>query len=208
MTLNRISEIMEAVCGKPKQQTIFETKDFKLIRGGAFKSANQGYLAESQKREWNVLTEGKNVCTYLINEEGEVTPTQEPLRTEDLPAGGIITFSTDVNAVQLANNKFLNFIKQKITTYQQRLTNVSKVKKILMDKDIYAFSLGNFFNGSYQTETPKGKVYFSEKSKSIKIAGIDSETLGQVALAIAREFLQESVLVTDLEKNKTYLVYA
>ena len=45
--------------------------------------------------------------------------------------GGIITFSTDVNALELSSNKILNKIKQVIETFKQRLQRGSLIHKTI-----------------------------------------------------------------------------
>jgi hypothetical protein len=122
--------------------------------------------------------------------------------------GGQIVFSTDVNAVISKDGNYLNkmqsYIKGRLQTLQNRLLANKKLKKIMKSKDIYAFSIGNFFRGHYKD---KNGNYYSEKSKSIEIIGIDEETLFALAKDIAHHFKQESVLVKDYDSGKISLVY-
>lgn len=121
--------------------------------------------------------------------------------------GGIIVFSTDVNAVELDKNKIINKIKQVITTFKNRLkkdTIIHNVMNKFNDKGgeyIGAYSVGNFFKGKYVGDN--GEMY-NERSLAVEINGLSSESLLKVAEMIAQEFMQETVLVKDLNKNKIY----
>jgi hypothetical protein len=118
--------------------------------------------------------------------------------------GGIITFSTDVNAIKTSTNKLINYIKNKIKTIYNRLTANKKMNKVLLKHEsIYGVTIGNFVRGRYKAED--GTLY-DEKSLSIEIIGITPEVLNLVAEDLAREFSQESVLVKNYETNKIYLV--
>lgn len=125
--------------------------------------------------------------------------------------GGVIVFSTDVNAVRLHDNRFLNFVKQFLKTQSQRLNKGKKVHGIInkfngeTDTDDYigAYSLGNFFKGKYVGDN--GEM-FNDKSLALEINGLSSKGLMRLAEYISKEFLQETVLVKDLNVNKIYLV--
>lgn len=122
--------------------------------------------------------------------------------------GGVIIFSTDVNAIQLSDNKVVNKIKQIIKTYSQRFRSDSKIEKVIKmhnasnDEFIGAFSIGKAFKGRYVSDN--GKI-FDEHSISVEINGLSSRGLLNVAELIAKEFMQETVLVKDLNTNKIYL---
>lgn len=121
--------------------------------------------------------------------------------------GGIIVFSTDVNALELDRDKMLNKIKQIITTYKNRFNRDSIIHNIMnksneIDGDyIGAYSVGNFFKGKYVGDN--GEMY-NEKSLGVEINGLSSKSLLTVAEMIAQEFMQGTVLVKDLNKNKIY----
>lgn len=121
--------------------------------------------------------------------------------------GGIIVFSTDVNAIELDRNKILNKIKQIITTYKNRFNRGTIIHNIVNkfnDKGgeyIGAYSVGNFFKGKYVGDN--GEMY-NERSLAVEINGLSSDSLLTVAEMIAQEFMQETVLVKDLNKNKIY----
>lgn len=121
--------------------------------------------------------------------------------------GGIIVFSTDVNAVELDKNKIINKIKQVITTFKNRLkkdTIIHNVMNKFNDKGgeyIGAYSVGNFFKGKYVGDN--GEMY-NERSLAIEINGLSSESLLKFAEMIAQKCMQKTVLVKDLNKNKIY----
>ena len=122
--------------------------------------------------------------------------------------GGIIVFSTDVNAVSLDKNKIYNKVKQILTTLNQRKNTSSITHKIINkfnkynDEYIGAYSIGNSFEGKYVGDN--GEEY-NERSVTIEINGLSSEGLLKLAEMIARIFHQETVLVKDLNTNKIYL---
>lgn len=121
--------------------------------------------------------------------------------------GGIIVFSTDVNALELDRDKMLNKIKQIITTYKNRFNRDSIIHNIMNKSNetdgeyIGAYSVGNFFKGKYVGDN--GEMY-NEKSLGVEINGLSSKSLLTVAEMIAQEFMQRTVLVKDLNKNKIY----
>lgn len=125
--------------------------------------------------------------------------------------GGVIVFSTDVNAVKLHNNRFVNFIKQFVKTQSQRFNKDKKVHNIInkfnreTDTNDYvgAYSFGNFFKGKYVGDN--GEM-FNDKSLALEINGLSSKGLLRLAEYISKDFLQETVLVKDLNQNKIYLV--
>lgn len=124
--------------------------------------------------------------------------------------GGIIVFSTDVNAVSLDKNKLNNKIKQILVTLNQRL-NVGKISHSIINKFnkynggefIGAYSLGNVFKGKYVGDN--GEEY-DEHSTTIEVNGLSSQGLLRLAEMVARMFHQETVLVKDFNNMKFFLV--
>lgn len=124
--------------------------------------------------------------------------------------GGIITFSTDINAVQLSSNKILNKIRQVIETFKQRLHKDRLIHNViaLFDRDneeeyIGSYSVGHFFKGRYVGDD--GQM-FNENSVSVEVNGLSSKSLVNLAERIATTFKQETVLVKDLNCGKIFLV--
>lgn len=156
---------------------------------------------------------------YLIDENFELT---EAIHGEQYGLsdyrGGMIIFSTDVNALDVSKSKIKNWIAKTILTAKNRFFVRKKLSKLvkkfndflnkkLGDKNledyIGSFSIGNFFKGRYVGDN--GKI-FNEKSISIELGGISFEGLIYFAEEIARDFLQETVLVKDFNHNKIFLV--
>ena len=143
--------------------------------------------------------------TYYYNAMGESILLEDSDKETFSDKGGVISFSTDVNAVQSSKNKVVNFIKNKVSTYKNRLLKNKKIANVLnRHSEVYAVTVGNFVKGKYKGRN--GKIY-DEKSLSIEIIGITSEVLDAVAKDLAREFNQESVLVKNYQTNDIYLIY-
>lgn len=126
--------------------------------------------------------------------------------------GGIITFSTDINAIQMSSNAFINKIKQTIETFKQRFGKDKLIHKVITkfnsnseEEYIGAYSVGNFFHGRYVGDN--GEMY-NEKSLSVEVNGLSSRSLFRLAEYIAETFRQETVLVKDLNNGKIFLVDA
>lgn len=122
--------------------------------------------------------------------------------------GGVIVFSTDVNAVELDDNKLLNKVKQILATLGQRL-NTSKIShKVITDfnkeNDEYigAYSLGHAFKGHYVGDNGE---QFNERSTTLEINGLSSLGLLRIAEMLCKVFHQETVLVKDFNNMKFYL---
>ena len=107
--------------------------------------------------------------------------------------GGTIVFSVDINAESLSKNKIINYFKQKIETFK----NISRYG------EVQGISIGNFFKGRYKA---KDGTTYDEKSMSITIYGVDSDTLNNIVSDLAIEFNQESALVENYENNRIYLI--
>lgn len=132
--------------------------------------------------------------------------------------GGIIVFSTDVNAVQTSENKLVNKIRQIVNTYKNRLLRGKIIGDTLKGKiigdtlksfnvtsrneQVTNYTMGSSFKGSYLGQN--GKIY-NENSVSIEINGLSSESFLALAEILCKAINQECVLVKDLNKNKIYL---
>lgn len=125
--------------------------------------------------------------------------------------GGVIVFSTEVNAVTLDKNQILNKIKQIITTYKNRFRRGSiihqAVNKFNQENEEYigAYSVGNYFQGKYVGDN--GEMY-NESSMCIEVNGLSSRSLLKLAELLCKAFMQETVLVKDLNLNKIYMADA
>lgn len=121
----------------------------------------------------------------------------------DSDKGGVIVFSTDVNAVTLDNNKFLNFFKQKVATIVNRFTATSKIDKIANNNDLVGWTIGHHLDGRYKAKNGKN---FGENSLSVEIVGISFERLVAIAEELCRVFKQESVLCKSWTNGKVLFV--
>lgn len=123
--------------------------------------------------------------------------------------GGIIVFSTEVNAVQLDRSRIKNWIKQHIRSFVQKYNSGGILHKVVHsfnkhnDSEDYigGYSVGNAFKGVYVGDN--GEKY-NEESTTIEVNGLSSEGLLRLAEMIARVFKQETVLVKDFNVNKFY----
>lgn len=117
--------------------------------------------------------------------------------------GGIIVFSQEVNAIKLSKNKLVNFIKQKFETLKNRVTGKNKIDKIADENELIGWTVGNYLDGRYKAKN--GKMY-GEKSLSVEIIGIDTDTLIKIAEQLCETFMQESVLVKDYSTGRVMFV--
>ena len=190
-----IKDIFEQ-CGKRaiKEIKYFHPNNAKMPNGIGVQRG--GYLYECRKNKNSfILSEGIHSNQYGL----------EKYR------GGIIVFSTDVNAIELSSNRFKNIIKQTIETFKNRYFRKNILGKVINKFNKYsnnneyigAYTIGNLFTGNYIGDN--GEIY-SEKSSCIEVNGLSSKALIFLAEYIARVFKQETVLVKDLNKNKIFLV--
>lgn len=160
------------------------------------------------KGEWHHRAE-RNSRAFTSNIEEGVAKDQYGLSKY---RGGVIVFSTDVNAVNRGSGllgKLKSWADNKLETIKNRYSKDSKLSKLIQkfnsthndDLHIGAFSIGNLFNGRYVSG---GNVY-DEKSASIEILGVPSEVLLLLGTEIANDFKQETVLIKDFNRDKFYL---
>jgi hypothetical protein len=121
--------------------------------------------------------------------------------------GGIIVFSTDINAVELSKNKLVNYIYSKVKSIKNALLVNQKINKVIKKHESQlkgiGLTIGNFVKGRYVSDND---TIFDEKSISVEIIGLETSVLNEVANSLRLEFNQESVLVKNYEDNKTYLI--
>lgn len=115
--------------------------------------------------------------------------------------GGVITFSTDVNALKISDSDIVDKIGKFVLSFKNRMTYANKA--IALDNNITGWTVGKFLDGMYRAKN--GKT-FSEKSYSVEVVGIPSDKLIAFAEGICREFCQESVLVKDYNTGDILLV--
>ena len=117
--------------------------------------------------------------------------------------GGVIIFSTDVNAVQLSSNKFKNWLQQKLATYKNRLKSASMIDKIANKNQLVGWTIGHYFDGRYRANNGTN---YGENSLSVEIVGVDFDTLMKIAEEICVAFKQESVLLQDFSSGRILFV--
>jgi len=126
----------------------------------------------------------------------------------ELPAGGLIVLSTDVNAKTETGLK--GWIKSFLKSQMQRLFKTKMVdeavKELMKKKGITSgWSIGNLFRGRYY-DSSEDKLY-NEKSFSVKIAGVDFDFVKKAAKALGKKFGQKQVLLVDYANhNRTFLL--
>lgn len=120
--------------------------------------------------------------------------------------GGVIVLPTDVNAEEMSRNALMDKVKQIVMTYGNRLRKGRVVRKPLNGKGtehIGAYSVRESFTGKFIGD--KGEVY-GEKSLSVEVNGLSGRSFLRLAEMLADVFMQETVLVKDLNTGKIYLV--
>jgi hypothetical protein len=121
--------------------------------------------------------------------------------------GGIIVFSTDINAVQVSKNKLINFIFSKMQSIKNAILINKKIDKVIKQHETQlkgiGLTVGNFVKGRYVADNG---VIYDEKSASVEIIGVQTNVLNEIANSLREEFKQESVLVKNYEDEKIYLV--
>lgn len=119
--------------------------------------------------------------------------------------GGIIVFSTEVNAKKTHKNAFINALKNKLMSWRNRLSSTKKIDTISAKYGLLGWTIGHYLDGRY---TAKNGKQFGENSLSVEIIGVDSETLKRIAEDICHEFNQETVLLKDYSDGSIYLMNA
>lgn len=157
--------------------------------GGAYNGKR--YLSESIK-----VNPDKCLYSTFVNEGIQFEP-------DENEKGGIIVFSTDVNAIAQLNNRFINWIKQKMATISNRLNATKKIDKIASENNLVGWTVGHYLDGRY---TAKNGKQYGENSLSVEIIGIDLKTLMKIGEELCKSFKQESVLVKDFSSGRVMFV--
>lgn len=131
----------------------------------------------------------------------------------ELGYGGMIVFSTDVNAT--AGGGIWGKIKGFAKTILNRWTRYTKVQNVMegeieemnrgrSDPIDTGWSVGNLFRGKFYS-AKTGKT-FDEQSMAIDIRGAEMDFVYDVGESLAKKFNQEAVLVVDHETGKSHLL--
>ena len=157
--------------------------------GGAYRASR--YLA-------NAIKSDASKCLYTSLNEGIQF---EPSENEK---GGIIVFSTDVNAEKQSDNKIVNWLKQKMMTISNRLNATKKIDKIAADNELVGWTIGHYLDGRYTS--PKNGKQYGENSLSVEIIGVNFEQLVKISMELCAAFSQESVLLKDFSSGRVLFV--
>lgn len=182
----------------------------KLISGGG--SSYASALANSQNKIGVDVCKEK--CLYVISNIAEIRDLRESIDDRIVKdeyakymfngdKGGTIIFSTDVNSSVFSGNDVKNWLVKKFRTFLNRLTVKSFLDKLRLKENIKAWTIGQYFIGTYTGID--GKTY-NEKSYALNIVDIDRATLFKLAQEIREHFNQESVLVHDSTTKQIYFV--
>lgn len=137
-----------------------------------------------------------------ISKERSIVSEGIDWEVEDDIRGGTIVFSTDVNAVRLTDNKFLNLLRQKIETIKNRFNATKKIDKVANEHKLVGWTIGNNFNGRYKAKNGKN---FGENSLTVDIVGVSDSDMISIATDICKSFMQECVLL-KLANGKIYFI--
>ena len=161
------------------------------LYGGKQKSAysSGAYLSASIKKNGNVL----------FSQLNEGIDFQLPANER----GGVIVFSTDVNAVQMDEQKVINCLKQKMQTISDRINSTEMIGRIAKSHNLIGWTIGKYLNGRYTADN--GKQY-GENSLSLEIIGVSCPTLIKIAEELCTSFVQESALVKDYSSGSVMFV--
>ena len=140
---------------------------------------------------------------FPVNEDNMMFPKNE--------RGGVITMSTDVNAVyngKTFKDKISNWFASFYQTMRNRLSKNKKISKYLKGLEAMrtkGFTIGNFMQGSYIDHDGR---QWDEKSFNVVINGVDNNTLNIIATGLADLFNQQAVLIHRYSDGETYLLDA
>lgn len=160
---------------------------------------NNGNAFSGSKRLFNSI----KVNESKIIDKGGILFEGIDFEIDDKEKGGIIVFSTDVNAIKQSDNKIIDWLKKKTKTIDNRLNYKKKIDKVANENELIGWTVGKFLNGRYTAHN--GKTY-GENSLSVEIVGVSTDKLIDVAEELCNLFEQESVLVKDYTTGKILFV--
>lgn len=121
----------------------------------------------------------------------------------DNEKGGLIVLSTDINAVKMDDNMFINWFKQKLLTIRNRFSYSKKIDQIAVKHQLAGWTIRKLLSGHYTDK--RGNVY-GENSVSVEILGVSDDTLIKIAEEVCNVFQQEAVLVRLYNTNRILFV--
>lgn len=117
--------------------------------------------------------------------------------------GGIIVFSTDMNAIQQSENKIIEWGTNKYRTLNNRIFEASILNKISNNNKDNAITIGNYLQGRYKAKT--GSM-FTKDSVSVEILGVHDNMLFLLGEELCKDFHQECVLIKSYHDGGVYFV--
>ena len=205
-----------------------ESELIRLVKETTESFIHKRYIRESE-RKYAVLNQPRSMGqAFKSNMLGEIKMIPETVvfttLTEgidwDIPVelrGGIITFATTVNSVNLDSRRIINAIKKKAASITNALTVNRKVNSVAKKNGVVGLTIGHFLTGKYLDrknveDSTTGEVHevvtvFDEKSLSLEVVGITYEQLIHIAEDMCIEFKQDSVLVKSYETGKILFAY-
>lgn len=188
-----------------KVRTIMEklNTEFKFINELKKSNYECKYECLNEAKSWSDGMKKNNFPKINFSIEKTILSEGIDFEPEENEKGGIIVFSTDVNAVELSPNKIKNWVKQKIDTYTNRFQSTKMIDKIADKHQLIGWTIGHYLDGRYKAKN--GKM-FGENSLSVEIIGINFEKLISIAEDICRDFKQESVLLQDFSSGRVLFV--
>lgn len=188
-----------------KVRTIMEklNTEFKFINELKKSNYECKYECLNEAKSWSDGMKKNNFPKINFSIEKTILSEGIDFEPEENEKGGIIVFSTDVNAVELSPNKIKNWVKQKIATYTNRFQSTKMIDKIADKHQLIGWTIGHYLDGRYKAKN--GKM-FGENSLSVEIIGINFEKLISIAEDICRDFKQESVLLQDFSSGRVLFV--
>lgn len=173
-----------------------DTNEFKITELPGL----NGNAYSSSRRLVNRINYSDTNCIYKSDALTEGVFYQ--FRDDEL--GGIIVLSMVVNALNLSENKLLNWIRKKLITLGNKINANKKIDDIVSGKyNVEAWTIGKYLSGRYTSKT--GDL-FTEDSLSVEIIGIDKDKLISIAEDLCKDFKQEAVLVKCYPDNSIFLV--
>lgn len=120
--------------------------------------------------------------------------------------GGVITFSTEVNAtIEPGSNLLARLGRQVAATLKSRhqgWTAYGRSKRAIQQAGGIGF---NFARSRGHYRDPSTGAAFDESSISIDITGINTQQLQDLARSLCRQFDQQSVLIYDRTTGRRFL---
>lgn len=177
--------------------------DFKFMNETKKQDNRYKYECLNEAKSWSDGMKKNNFPKITFSEEKTLISEGIDFEPEENEKGGIIVFSTDVNAVEFSPNKIKNWLKQKIATISNRFQSTKKIDKIADKHQLIGWTIGHYLDGRYKAKN--GKM-FGENSLSVEIIGVDFDKLLHIAEDICKDFKQESVLLQDFSSGRVLFV--